>query len=64
MNIKRIVLVKGNAALTLVAWLHIRTQMLTVYGFGKNPGTGCFAHTPRPRKKEGLRQMIVFNRVF
>jgi hypothetical protein len=47
----------------LVAGLGFSGKTGTVYGFGKNTRTGGFAHSTRPAKQVGVRQLIAFYRI-
>ena len=38
--------------------------VLTINRLGKDPRTGSLAHTPRTAKQEGMRQLVIANRIF
>ena len=62
-DVERSVVVKGIARRAGIAGLEVRTGVLAVEYFGQYSGTSSLAYPPRAAKEEGLRQMVVAQRV-
>lgn len=59
MDVKSPGFVKGSARFTGIAGFGIITYTGTVYGLGKDPGTGGFSYSPGTAKQVGMAQVIV-----
>jgi hypothetical protein len=63
MNIKGSIVIESKAGIAGIACFKISGAVLTIDSFGQNSCTSRLAYTPRPTKKKGLGQMVVFNRI-
>jgi hypothetical protein len=64
MDIVGAIAIERFARFALIAGFNLGAQILTVDGFGKNTGTGCFPYPTRSAKQIGVRKLAVFNCIF
>lgn len=62
-NVKRGILAEGLTGGALIAGLEIGGHVLAVEHLGEDARARGFAHTPRPAKQEGVRQLVVLKGV-
>jgi hypothetical protein len=63
-HVKRGIVVKAPAGFAFITGLGLGRQVLTVYGFGQNPGTRGFTNAPGSAEQKSLGQVIAGNRIF
>jgi hypothetical protein len=64
MNIQRGAFIERNAGITLVTGFTIFRSMLAIDGFCQYPCTGSLADPSWTAKQKGMRQLVMFDRIF
>jgi len=63
-DVEGTLVVETETGFTGIAGLSLWSRVQTIDGFGKNSGTGGFANASGTAKQVGVRQLVVFDRVF